>query len=187
MTPQTPEAAPLKAAPEPKPLPTLWNAPDTLWELIEKVLAVYDPPHRLGRPRADARLCFDGIIFRLRTGCQWNHLPREFGDRTTVYRAFVRWEQKGIFDILWAILLTKCDDLQGVDWHWQSADGCLGKARGVPGSGLGKRGVRINVSAPTPVTVASRASRKVSWSRAMAGPSRPASAGPTPQTPSCLP
>jgi hypothetical protein len=102
-------------------------------------------------------------------GGQWNHLPLEFGDRTTVYRAFVRWEKQGIFDILWAILLTKCDELQGVDWHWQAADGCLGKARGVPGSGLGKRGVRTNASVPTPVTVASRASRRVSWSKAMAG------------------
>jgi len=94
---------------------------------------------------------------------QWNHLPQEFGHHSTVYRAFVRWEDKAIFDILWAILLTKCDELQGVDWHWQSADGCLGKARGVPGSGIGKRGRRINASVPTPVTVASRASRKACW------------------------
>ena len=175
------------AATKQKPLPTIWNAPDPLWELIEKVLTVYDPPNHMGRPRADARHSFDGIIYRLRTGCQWNHLPLEFGDRTTVYRAFVRWEKQGIFDILWAILLTKCDELQGVDWHWQAADGCLGKARGVPGSGLAKRGVRTNASVPTPVTVASRASRKACWSRAMAGPWRPASAEPTPRMPSCLP
>lgn len=170
-----------------KSLPTIWNAPDPLWELIEKVLAVYDPPNPMGRPRADARQCFDGIIFRMRTGCQWNHLPKEFGHHSTVYRAFVRWEDKAIFDILWAILLTKCDDLQGVDWHWQAADGCLGKARGVPGSGIGKRGRRINVSVPTPVTVASRASRKVCWSRAMAGPWQSASAEPTPLMPSFSP
>ena len=102
-------------------------------------------------------------------GGQWNHLPKEFGHHSNVYRAFVRWENKAIFDILWAILLTKCDELQGVDWHWQAADGCLGKARGVPGSGIGKRGVRTNVSAQIPVTVASRVSRKVCWSKAMAG------------------
>jgi putative transposase len=152
---------------EPKPLPTIWNVPDPLWELVQKVLTVYDPPNRMGRPRVDARKSLDGIIYRLRTGCQWNHLPPEFGDKTTVYRAFVRWEQKGIFDILWAILLTKCDELQGVDWYWQAADGCLGKARGVPGSGIGKRGRRTNVSVPAPVIVASRASRKACWSKDM--------------------
>ena len=79
------------------------------------------------------------------------------------YRTFVRWEKQGIFDILWAILLTKCDELQGVDWHWQAADGCLSKARGVPGSGLTKRGVRTNAPVPTLVTVVSLASRKVCW------------------------
>jgi transposase len=46
-------------------------------------------------------------------GGQWNHLPEQFGDSSNVYRAFIRWEQKAIFDILWAILLTKCDDLKG--------------------------------------------------------------------------
>jgi len=129
-----------------KPLPTIWNVPDPLWELIEKVLTVYDPPARTGRKRSDPRQAFDGIIFRMRTGCQWNHLPQEFGDDSSIYRAFARWENKGIFDILWAILLTKCDDLQGVDWHWQAADGCLGKARGVPGSGVGKKGHKTSAS-----------------------------------------
>ncbi len=168
MMPQTEQTTEAETPEAEKDLPTIWNALDPLWEVIEKVLAVYDPPNSLGRPRSDARQCFDGIIFRMRTGCQWNHLPKEFGHHSNVYRAFVR-EDKAIFDILWAFLLTKCDELQGVGWHWQSADGCLSKARGVPGSGIGKRGRRINVSAPTPVTVASRASRKACWSRATAG------------------
>jgi transposase len=176
-----------ETAAEKKPLPTIWNAPDSLWNLIEKTLVVYDPPNVMGRKRCDPRKSFDGMIYRMRTGCQWNHLPKEFGHHSTVYRAFVRWEDKGIFDILWAILLTKCDELQGVDWHWQSADGCLGKARGVPGSGLGKRGVRMNVSAPIPVTVASRASRRACWSRPMAGRWQSASAEPTPLMHNSLP
>ena len=162
-----------------KPLPTIWNVSDPPWELIDKVLAVYDPPAKTGRKRSNPRQAFDGIIFRMRMGCQWNHLPKEFGDDSSVYRAFARWEEKAIFDILWAILLTKCDDLQGVDWHWQSADGCLGKARGVPGSGVGKRGRKKSALAPTPVTAPSLASRKACWLRATAGPLRPASAEPT--------
>ena len=168
--------------PKQKALPTIWNVPDPLWELIAKVLAVYDPPAKTGRKRSDERLAFDGVIYRMRTGCQWNHLPKDFGDDSSVHRAFVRWEKKAIFDILWAILLTKCDDLRGVDWQWQSADGCLGKARGVPGSGVGKRGRRTSASAPAPSTAASRASRRACWSRAAAGPSLRPSAGPTSPT-----
>ena len=118
-------------------------------------------------------------------GGQWNHLPDNFGDSSSVYRAFARWEKKAIFDILWAILLTKCDALQGVNWPWQSADGCLAKARGVPKSGVGKKGRRTSASAPAPATAPSLASRKACWLRATAGPLRLASAEPTRQTPSC--
>lgn len=144
-------------------LDTIWRVPDALWETISKVLAVYDPPAKTGRPRIDQRRALNGLIFRMRTGCQWNHLPKEFGDDLSIYRTFRRWEDKGIFDILWAVLLTKCDNLQGVDWQWQSADGWLGKARGVPKKT--KRWMPMNVSAPIQPTVPKRVSRKACWSR----------------------
>jgi transposase len=179
------QSEPKQASGPKKPLPTIWNVPDPLWELIEKVLTVYDPPAKTGRKRCDPRLAFDGIIFRMRTGCQWNHLPKDFGDDSSIYRTFARWEKKAIFDILWAILLTKCDDLQGVDWQWQSADGCLSKARGVPKSGVSKRGRRTNASAPTLATAPSLASRRACWSRETADPLLWPSAGPIRPTANC--
>jgi len=144
-------------------LDTIWRVSDPLWETVKKVLVVYDPPATTGRPRVDQRKALDGIIFRMRTGCQWNQLPKEFGDDVSVYRTFRRWESKGIFDILWAVLLTQCEDLQGVDWQWQAADGCLGKARGVPKKG--GRWMPPNASVLTLPTEQRRASRKVSLSR----------------------
>ena len=30
----------------------------------------------------------DGIIFRMRSGCQWNRLPKELGDDSTIHRTF---------------------------------------------------------------------------------------------------
>jgi transposase len=160
-------------------LPTVWNVPDDLWETMQRVLTVYDPPPAMGRPRIDQRKALDGIIYRARTGCQWNHLPKEFGDDVSVHRTMQRWEGKGVFDILWAVLLTKCEALRGVDWDWQSADCALGKARGV-----GKRGRRTTVaqgegrrsgsvtrgsaSARTPRTAPSRGSRGACLSRAEA-------------------
>lgn len=146
--------------PEGNTLPTIWAVPDALWEMMSKVLAVYDPPKSTGRPRVDQRKALDGIIYRMRTGCQWNHLPECFGNDVSVYRTFRRWEALGLFDILWALLLSKCEELGGVDWQWQAADGCLGKARGVP-----KRGRPRNVSAPIPPTVPRQASRKACLSK----------------------
>lgn len=130
-----------------EPLPTLWMVPDALWTLLSDLIAQYDPPCKRGRKRIDARRALEGILYRARTGCQWNHLPNEFGDDASVHRTQQRWEARGLFNQLWAALLTQCQELDGVDWEWQSADGCLGKARGVP-----KRGHTTPVSAPTPPT-----------------------------------
>jgi len=65
----------------------------------------------------------------MRTGCQWNHLPKTFGDDSSVHRWFQTWVEDDIFVQLWAVLLEECDALGGVDWAWQAVDGCLGKAR----------------------------------------------------------
>ena len=111
------------------PLDTVWEVPDAAWDRLEKILAERYPPKKTGRPRADLRRVFNGIIYRLRSGVQWNHLPREFGDDSTVHRWFQRWAEDGVFEELWAVLLLECDELGGVEWKWQAADGCLGKAR----------------------------------------------------------
>jgi putative transposase len=111
------------------PLPTVWRVPDELWDQIRPVLAAHDPPSRLGRRRADPRPILDAIIFRLRSGCQWNHLPRELPDDSTVHRTFQRWVRLGVLERIWATVLGACEELAGVDWQWQAADAALGKAR----------------------------------------------------------
>jgi putative transposase len=111
------------------PLPPIWEASDDLWSIVEPILAEHDPPKPTGRKRIDQRAAFDAIIYRLRTGCQWNHLPRDYPDDSSVHRTFQRWVSLGIFERLWAVVLERCEDLDGVDWEWQAADTQLGKAR----------------------------------------------------------
>jgi len=77
-------------------------------------------------PRAAA---LDGILFVLRTGCQWNVLPRSFGDDSSVHRTLQRWIAKGVLDRIWARLVESCEELGGVDFQWQSADAAMAKAR----------------------------------------------------------
>jgi putative transposase len=115
-----------------QPLETLWEAPDRLWERIEPILLEDAPPppkSHGGRKRIDWRAAFNGIIFRLRTGCQWNQLPKRFGDDSSVHRWFQRWCKNGVFARIWGVLVEECDELGAVDWKWQAADGILGKAR----------------------------------------------------------
>ena len=110
-------------------LPTIWRVPDDVWDKVALLIDKYDPPKATGRPRSNERHALDGVIYRMRTGCQWNVLPAEFGDDSSVHRAMQRWVQCGLFEHLWALLLLECEELGGVDWRWQSADGAMGKAR----------------------------------------------------------
>ena len=92
---------------------------------VENVLA----GKSTGRPPANWRQCLNGIIYQMRTGCQWNKLPKQFGDDSTVHRWFQRWAEHGVLERLWTVLVEHCDELRGVQWKWQAADGSLAKAR----------------------------------------------------------
>jgi putative transposase len=112
-----------------KPLATIWEASDELWKIIEGILDELDPPAETGRPRTGQREALNGVIYQMRSGVQWNHLPARFGDDSSVHRTMQRWISKGVFERIWAVLVENCEELGGVDWEWQSADGAMGKAR----------------------------------------------------------
>jgi putative transposase len=90
---------------------TLWEVPDPLWDRIQRLLDGVEAQQPTGRPRADRRRALDGIIFHLRTGCPWNHIPRVFGDDSTIHRYFRNWKSMGIFDRIWGLLVDECKDL----------------------------------------------------------------------------
>lgn len=112
-----------------RPLPTIWKVPDELWERIGPILERRYPRARTGRPRADLRLVLDGIIYRLRSGVQWNQLPRTFGADSTVHGWFQRFVKDGVLQEIWACLVRECEALGTVCWEWQAADGVMGKSR----------------------------------------------------------
>ena len=115
--------------PRPKPLGTIWEIPDALWKRIEPILTEFWPKKPTGRRVANWRTMLKAILFRLRSGCQWDQLPERFGPKSTVHDWFQRWVAGGVFEKIWAVLVAECDELGGVRWEWQSADAMLGKAR----------------------------------------------------------
>src|SRR5215210_6053504 len=96
---------------EPRPLPTIWYADDGLWAKVGPVLAEHDPPARYGPERIDQRAAFDGVIYRMRSGVQWNRLPAQYGDDSSVHRTFQRWVRRGVLRHLWAVLVAECEEL----------------------------------------------------------------------------
>ena len=78
--------------PAPRPLDTIWEVSDDLWARIEPILREdWQPSPKGGQPPKDWRPMVDGILHRLRSGCQWNHLPERFGSDRTIHRWFRRW------------------------------------------------------------------------------------------------
>jgi putative transposase len=88
------------------------------------------------------------ILYVLRTGIQWNALPRELGASTTVYDRFRLWEEQGMFERIWQAGLQEYDELEGIAWEWQSMDGVMtkapfgGAATGANPTDRGKRGTK---------------------------------------------
>lgn len=65
------------------------------WALIVPFIP---PPKTGGRPRStDERRVVDGILYMVKTGCQWRLLPDAFPPWQTVYRFFAAWRQKGVW------------------------------------------------------------------------------------------
>lgn len=107
-----------------------WRIPDALWETIQGLLPP-SAPHPLGchRPPTPPRKVMDAIFFVLRTGCQWNALNATgLCSSSTAHRWFQRWTEENVFEELWRLGLEEYDQLQGIDWRWQSMDGAMTKA-----------------------------------------------------------
>lgn len=105
-----------------------WRMADAFWRAIEPLLPRYARSPCGGRPRADRRKTMDGIFYVLRTGCQWQALPREYGSGSTVHRYFQAWTQLGVFGQAWRAMLQRYDRRKRIGWNWQSVDGSMTKS-----------------------------------------------------------
>ena len=103
-------------------LPTIKRIPDKLWDEIKKVLPKEKPQKTVGRPVVPYRRVLDGILYVLRTGCQWKMLPKEYGSGSTYHRRFQEWNKLDIFRMTGAKLLKIYDEKMGINWAWQSLD-----------------------------------------------------------------
>ena len=125
-----------------------WELSDALWERAESIILPRPPRPKGGRPPLSDRQMLGAILYVLRTGIQWNALPRALGASTTVYDRFRFWESDGLFARMWAAGLQEFDELVGIDWDWQSLDGVMtkapfgGAATGANPTDRGKRGTK---------------------------------------------
>jgi len=83
------------------------------------------------KARYSDRLYFSAMVYVLRTGIIWNALPRlQFENITSqaVHKKFMQWSRAGFFQRIWQAGLMEYDEMEGIAWEWQSADGSHSKA-----------------------------------------------------------
>jgi transposase len=76
---------------------------DKQWARIAPLLPgkVGDP----GRSGAANRLFVNGVLWVLRSGAFWQHLPERYGKWKTIHARFTRWAKAGVWEKVFADLI----------------------------------------------------------------------------------
>lgn len=103
---------------------------DGLWERIEPRLPPEPPKPQGGRPRLADRAALTGILFVLKTGIQWELLPREMGCGCgmTCWRRLRDWQAAGVWQKIWQTLLDELGQAEAIDWSTAAMDSCSVRA-----------------------------------------------------------
>ena len=115
---------------------------DAMWAAAEPLVPAGGGDHPLGchRPRISDRVCLEGIVIRLVTGCSWVTAERLLGGAvsdTTLRARRDEWIAAGVFDALAAEALAAHDRIVGLDLSDAAVDGSIHKAP-CGGDGTGK-------------------------------------------------
>ncbi len=80
---------------------------DNQWTKIRDFLK-QDPNVYLGN-EAQCRLFLSAVLWICRTGAQWRALPSEYGKWNSVYKRYVRWSEKGVWQRMMAAFADDAD------------------------------------------------------------------------------
>ncbi len=82
---------------------------DRMWGRVRPLLPTRAPNPKGGRPWADDRACFAGIVYALRNAIRWNAMPSCFPSGVTCWRRHRDWTATGVWARVWAAVLAELD------------------------------------------------------------------------------
>ena len=74
------------------------NLTTVQWECIKDLFQRPKYLDNRGPKRKDSRPIFEGVLWILKTGAQWNELPRKYGAYQTVHRRYQEWIEHGVLE-----------------------------------------------------------------------------------------
>lgn len=90
---------------------------DEQWKRLEPLLPKQDRNRKAGRPWADSRGVFEGILWILKTGARWRDLPEVYPSPATCWRRLNRWEIEGVWEEIWHEYLRQLDAKGVLGWE----------------------------------------------------------------------
>ena len=102
---------------------------DKQWDVIKEHLPKRPLNKKGGRPPADDRECFEGILWILWTGATWSELPEKYGAKSTVNKRLRDWAENDVLLNLWRAFLNQLSDQQKVKWDRCFIDGMFVRAK----------------------------------------------------------
>ena len=118
---------------------------DELWAVVEPLIPRVERRYRYpGRKRIDDRKVLSGILFVLKTGIGWEHLPQEMGcgSGMTCWRRLREWQEAGVWQRLHELLLARLREADRIDWSRAVVDSShlpalLGAPKPAPARSIG--------------------------------------------------
>jgi len=119
-----------------------WKLTNEQWKKIEKFLPKPKSSKKGGRPWADNRKVFEGILWILRTGAPWADLPKRYPSPSTCWRRLKLWEEQDIWLEAWRAFLSELDEKGQLDWSEAFVDGSFAPAKKGANVSVRPRGAR---------------------------------------------
>jgi len=89
---------------------------DEQWKKIEPLIPKAGPRPKGGRPRADDRMVFEGILWILKTGARWKDLPDRYPHPSTCWRRLRHWYEEDVLKDMWRAFLSELDHEGILEW-----------------------------------------------------------------------
>lgn len=90
---------------------------DEHWSKLRTIMRDHGIYHK-----PNLRKTVEGMLYRMRVGCPWRDLPKDFGCWNSIFQKFNRWSSKGKLMLIFKALV------QEPDLEWEFIDGSIVKA-----------------------------------------------------------
>lgn len=85
-------------------MPKRYELTEAQWQKVKDILP--GKAGDRGRTAEDNRLFVNAVLWILRSGAFWCHLPPHYGNWKTIHKRFTRWAKAGVWEKVFQILLA---------------------------------------------------------------------------------